>query len=116
MTPERWETIKQSVKKQFKVEEEGAEDLLVETGEGSVKQGEAEFVIFESPLGRLKLQLQKKPKLEEKKFHYSHQQGKGARVEYKFSEDEIVLTFKAYKWDDAQDEWKEMDADKFSNF
>jgi hypothetical protein len=113
MTPERWETIKQTVRKQFKLEEEGTEDLIIETGEGALKQGEAEFVIFESPMGRLKLELQKKPRLEEKKFHYSHQQGKAARVEYKFSENETVLTFKAYRWDDRAEEWKEIDADAF---
>ena len=113
MSPDRWETIKQTAKKQFKLEEEGNEELLVETGEGVVKQGEAEFVVFESPLGRIKLQLQRKPKVEEKKFFYSHRQGDAARVEYKFSEDEVVYTFKAYKWNDTEDEWREIDSSSF---
>lgn len=115
MTLEKWEQLKEMVKKQFTLEEEGREDLLVETGEGMVKQGEAEFIVFESPLGRTKLELQKKPRLEEKKYHYSHQQGSSARVEYKFSEDEIVLTLKAYKWDDTGDEWREIDSGTFGN-
>jgi hypothetical protein len=115
MTQEKWQEIKENVKKQFGIEEEGREDLIVETGEGAVKQGEAEFVIFEGPMGRMKLELQKKPRLEEKKFHYSHQQGQSARVEYKFSEDETVLTFKAYKWDDREDEWKEIESSSFGD-
>lgn len=113
MTLERWETIKETVKKQFGAAEEGREDLLVETGEGMVKQGEAEFVIFQSPLGRTKLELQKKPRLEEKKYHYSHRQGDAARVEYKFSEDETVLQMKAYKENDDGD-WEEIDAETFT--
>lgn len=116
MSPDRWETIKETVKKQFTLEEEGNEDLFVETAEGAVKQGEAEFVVFQSPLGRVKLQFQKKPKLAGKEYHYSHQQGQSARVEYKFSSDELVYTFKAYKWNDLEDEWREMDPETISNF
>lgn len=113
MTPERWEDIKNQTKKQFSVEAEGREDLVVQTADGSVKAGEAEFIIFESPLGRTKLQFQKKPKVEGKKFFYSHQQGAAARVEYKFSESELVYTFKVYKWDEVADAWREMDSASF---
>jgi hypothetical protein len=115
MSPDKWETIKSQVNKQFSVEEQGKEDLLVDTADGQVKQGEAEYIIFEGgPLGRMKLQFQKKPKLEDKTFHYSKRAGDSARVEYKFSESETVYTLKAYKWDDARDDWKEIDASNFA--
>lgn len=113
MTPEKWEEIRNNIKKNFTVEDEGREDLFVDTAEGQVKQGEAEYVIFQSPLGRTKLQIQKKPRLEEKKYHYSHRAGTAARVEYKFSEEETVYTLKAYKWDEGEDDWKEIDAKNF---
>jgi hypothetical protein len=115
MTPDRWEEIKNSVKKQFSVEEEGVEDLQAATGEGMVKSGTAEFVVFESPLGRTKLQFQTKPKLEEKKYLYSHRQGDAAQVEYKFSEHEVVHQLKAYKYDDLEDDWEEIDSSKFGD-
>ncbi len=114
MTQERWSQIKSTVAKQFGIAEEGVEDLIVDTADGPVKQGEAEYVIFDGPLGRLKLQLQKKPRLEDKIFHYSHRAGTAARVEYKFSEDETVLTLKAYKFTD-DDEWKEIDSSTFDS-
>lgn len=114
MTPEKWEEVRNNVKKNFTVEDEGTEDLLVDTADGQVKQGEAEFIVFESPLGRTKLQLQKKPRLEEKKYHYSHRAGTAARIEYKFSEQDLVYTLKAYKWDEMEDDWVEIDAGKFS--
>lgn len=113
MSPEKWETIKQTVKKQFSIQEEGIEDLLVDTAEGQVKQGQAEFIVFESPLGRTKLQFQKKPKLEEKKYFYSHRQGDAARVEYKYSGTDLVYTFKAYRWSDTEEQWCEIDSGSF---
>lgn len=115
MSPERWQQIKGTVKKQFLVEAEGVEDLLVNTAEGQVKQGEAEYVVFESLLGKTKLQFQKKPRLEEKKYFFSHRQGDSARVEYKFSEKELVYTLKAYKWNETEDDWQEIDAEAFQN-
>ena len=118
MTPERWETIKETVRKQFGVAEEGREDLLVETGEGVVKQGEAECVVFGAPSawggGRMKLQFQKKPRLEEKKYHYSHRAGTAAQVEYKFSEKELVYALKAYKWNEDEEQWFEIDSGSFA--
>ena len=113
MTEEKWEQIKEGARKQFEIEEEGREDLIQQTGEGPVKIGEAEYLVFEGPLGRVKLQFGQKPKVEGKKYHYSHQQGQGARVEYTFSKDELVNTFSVFKWNDADDEWKEMDPEAF---
>lgn len=116
MNLERWEEIKNTIRKSFTVEEEGSEDLFVETAEGRLKQGEAEFFVFQSPMGKTKLELRKKPRLEEKKFHFSHRAGAAARVEYKHSETELVYTLKAYRWDDVEDDWKEIEAGKISNF
>lgn len=115
MSPDKWEEIKSNIAKNFPVEEQGLEDLFVDTADGQIKQGEAEFVIFASPLGRTKLCLEKKPRLEDKRYHYSHQQGSSARVEYKFSDTEMVYTFKAYKWDDLDDEWKEIEKSAFGD-
>lgn len=113
MTEDRWQQIKNLVKQKYSLEDAGTEDLLVDTADGPVKQGTAEYVIFMSPIGRLKLAFQTKPRLLDKQYHYSHRAGTAARVEYKFSEDEVVHTFKAYKYDEAEDEWKEIDPSSF---
>ena len=113
MSPDKWQQIKDNIAKQFTVEEQGKEDLLAETGDGEVKIGEAEFVVFASPMGRLKLQFGEKAKLEDKTYHYSHRAGTGARVEYKFSDTETVHTLRAFRWDESADEWKEIDAERF---
>ena len=115
MSPDKWEQIKESIKRQFTVEEAGREDLLAQTGEGTVKIGDAEFVVFSGPLGRVKLQFGQKAKLEDKTYHYSHRSGQAARVEYKFSDSESVNTFKVFKWNDGEDDWGEIDAGSFTN-
>ena len=114
MTDEKWEALKEELKRKFKVEDEHFEDLEVETADGPIKRGQIEVLIFESPIGKVKLARESHPVVLDKKEFYSHQQGKAARIEYVFSETDFVHKIKAYKWDDYNDEWKEMDAQGFA--
>lgn len=115
MNDDKWEPLKEETKRKFKVLQEGSEDLLVETAEGLVKQGVSEFLIFESPVGRIKLARENRPVVLDKKFIYSHRAGQAARTEYKFSDSEFSHKLKVYKWDDDNDEWKEIDAAAFTS-
>src|SRR5687768_16149646 len=115
MDNDKWEGLKEELKRKFKVEDEHFEDLIVETAEGPVVGGKVEVLVFESPVGKIKLTRESRPVVLDKKEFYSHQQGKAARVEYTFSETEFSHKIKAYKWDDDNDEWKEMDAGSFRN-
>lgn len=121
MQDDKWEPLKEELKRKFKVEEERFEDLITQTADGPVISGKAEVIIFESPIGKIKLVRESKPVVLDKKEFYSHQQGKSARVEYKFSETEFSHKLKAYKWDpDASvgagdnDDWKEIDGSAFA--
>ncbi len=115
MQDDKWEALKEELKRKFKVEDEHFEDLLVETGDGPVKQGKTEVLIFDSPIGKIKLTRESKPVVTDKKFIYSHRAGQAARTEYEFSDTEFTHKIVAYKWDDYNDEWKEMDAAQFGN-
>jgi len=114
MQDEKWEALKEELKRKFKVQNERFEDIIKETADGTIKQGVAEIIEFETPLGKIKLVRESRPVVLGKKEIYSHQQGKAARTEYEFSETEFSYKIKAYKWNDDQDDWKEMDADKFA--
>lgn len=114
MQDEQWEKLKEHIRSKFAVKQEATEDLIVETGEGLVKQGVAEFLIAETPLGRMKIARESRPVVLDKKFHYSHRAGDSARTEYVFSDSEFSHKLKVYKWDDAEDVWKEIDADAFT--
>ena len=113
MQDDKWEALKEELGRKFEVEEQGFEDLTVATGDGEVVSGKAEFIVFPSPMGKIKLVRESRPVVLGKKEFYSHQQGKGARVEYKFSDTEFSHKIKAYKWDDYNEDWKEIDAGSF---
>ncbi|MGE5392447.1 MAG: hypothetical protein ACM3NH_01760 [Candidatus Saccharibacteria bacterium] len=113
MDIDRWEGLKEEIRRKFTVEEEKTEDLMVETNDGLIKQGTAEVLVFESPLGRMKLSMEKRPVVVDKKFIYSHRAGQAARTEYTFSDSEFSYTMKAYKWDDDNDDWTEIDVANF---
>ena len=110
METDKWEGLKEELKRKFKILEETTEDILGETSDGPVKLGVAEVLIFESPIGKIKLTRESKPAVLGKKEYYSHQAGKSARTEYTYSDTEFSHKLKAYKWHDDEDEWKEIDA------
>lgn len=120
MQDDKWEALKEELKRKFKVEDEHFEDLMVETSDGMVKQGRSEVIIFsasgrEIPFSKVKLVRESRPVVTDKKFIYSHRAGQAARTEYEFSDTEFSHKIKAYKWDDDSDEWKEIDAAAISN-
>jgi hypothetical protein len=113
MDIDRWEQLKTSLKGKFDVEEEGREDLTMDTQDGEVVTGSSDFMVMQTPVGRIKLALVKKPVVLGKKEHFSHRAGQAARVEYEFSESEFSHKLHAYKWNDMDEEWEEIDAENF---
>ncbi len=114
MDLDHWQQHKENIKSKFKIEEEGTEDLTMETQDGMVKQGTVEFIVAVTPMGKIKLAFEKRPVVLDKKFIYSHRAGQSARTEYEFSNSEFSYKLKAYKWNDLEDEWEEIDAANFS--
>jgi hypothetical protein len=107
MTIERWKEILGKLKDDFAVEDEGSERLEEEGGV------DIEYIIFKGPLGRMRLEFIAKPVVLDKKTIYSKRIGSETKVEYVYGE-EKSHTLNAYKWDDNEDKWIEMDAAKFN--
>ncbi|MFA6394095.1 MAG: hypothetical protein WCW25_04455 [Patescibacteria group bacterium] len=108
MTPERWKDILGNVKDNFEVEEEGN---FHDDEEGGI---DGEFIIFAGPLGQMKLEYSEKPAVVDKKVSFSNRIGARSEVKYIYSEKEKVRKMKAYKWDDADERWVEMEAKNFN--
>ncbi len=108
MTYERWQDIINKIKSQFTVLTEGKEPLP----EGP---GEREFVEFQGPQGKIKLELVKRPVVLDKKTHYSKRIGSSTAIEYVYDEKEQSLTFHAYSWDEAIADWQEIKAGTFTD-
>ena len=108
MLQEKWENIKGMVKDSFTFEDEGKYDLE------DVPNGQVEFIIFEGPLGKIKLEYITKPVILDKRTIGSRRIGSETTVEYIYSDDEFSNTFKAYKWEDES--WVEMEKEKAGAF
>ena len=109
MTQEKWKEILGNIKDNFMVEDEGNEHF---DEEGGV---DIDYVIFRGPLGRMRLEFIAKPVILDKKTIYSKRIGSETKVEYVYSADEKNYKLRAYKWDEAEEDWVEMEAAKFSS-
>ncbi len=108
MNQERWENLINDIKDKFEVEDHDHKHLDEMGGT------DIEFIIFKSPLGKVKLEHIIKPVVLDKKIIYSQRIGSETSAEYTYSEDEKTSRLVAYKWDDHEDDWVEIDADSFS--
>jgi len=105
MNDEKWQDIIGRVKDDFEVIEHETKEL--EEGPGSV-----ELIVFDGPIGKMKLTRTSRPLILDKKAIGSRRIGSQTTVEYVYSDTEKTHTFKAYKWEDDQGDWVEMEAGK----
>lgn len=107
MLPEKWQEIVGNIKDNFEVLESGSEHLEDEGG------ADVEYIVFNGPLGRMRLEFISKPVILDKKTKYSNRIGSATVVNYVYSPNEKSHKLKAYKWDEALNDWVEMEAKKF---
>lgn len=103
MSPEKWQQIKGQVQDTFK-EVEFVKEKLAEP-----EQGDKETLFFTGPLGRMKIEYLTRPVIIDKRTIGSRRIGSSTTVAYRYSNEEFSHTLKAYKWDEAQADWLEID-------
>jgi hypothetical protein len=108
MNLEKWQDILGNIKDNFKYENESEEHL---DDEGGV---DVHSIEFQGPLGRMRLEYISKPVILDKKTTYSKRIGSETQVDYVYSDTEKSGKLMIYKWDESQDDWVEVDAEKFS--
>ena len=104
MTDEKWQEIIFKIEENFGIEEKGGEEAEKEGGET------IEFVVFSGPLGKMKLERVSRPIVIDKKTTYSRRIGGDVKVDYVYSPTEKSHKIKAYKWDENQNDWLEIEA------
>ena len=109
MTEEKWQNIIAQIKDGDKFEEinHQTQDLPEEMGPGTV-----EIIEFKGPLGQMKLERTTQPLVIDKKTIGSRRIGSDTKVEYIYSDTEKVHKFKAYRLDENNGEWVEMQMDR----
>ncbi len=103
MTEEKWLELTGKVKDSFEVIDQGEEDLA--DGPGKVQ-----YIIFNGPVGKMKLALTVKPVVLEEKAIGSRRIGSDKTIRREYSETEFVRTLKVFRYDEATDDWQEMEA------
>lgn len=103
MRDEKWLDTVAVLKDKFPVLEEGKEDLPEVEGRGF-----REFVVFNGPLGKMKIERTTKAIVLDKKTIGSKRIGSQASVEYVYSDTEKSYKFRAYKWDEGTGNWIEI--------
>ncbi|MBN1326091.1 hypothetical protein JW977_03900 [Candidatus Falkowbacteria bacterium] len=103
MTDERWQEIKDMVKKNFGIIENQVLDLPEEEGKGTKEE-----LIFAGPMGRIKLEYIVKPLVLDKKTTYSKRIGSETKVQYITSDTEKVRRMEAFKWNESADNWEKI--------
>lgn len=106
MSPERWQEILSNIKENFQAEDEGKEHL---DDEGGV---DIEYVVFKGPLGRMRLEYVTKPVVLDRKTTYSKRIGSETKVDYVYSDSEKAHKLHVYKWNEASEEWEEIEAER----
>lgn len=107
MMPEKWKTILGNIKDNFEIEDEGSVHM---DDEGGI---DVEYIEFNGPLGRIRLEFVIKPLVLDRKTNYSNRIGSETKIDYVYSENEKSHTLIAYKWSDDEGDWEEMDAGGF---
>jgi len=108
MTPQKWLDIVSQIKDKFKIEEQKSRQL---DDEGGIT---IEEVIFQGPLGRMRLEFITKPVVLDKKTTYSKRIGSSTKVDYVYSQQEKNYKLKAYRWDEVDQDWLEIEAKNFN--
>jgi hypothetical protein len=105
MNDERWEELLYKIGLKS-----GPLDVKVDTlDEGRTK---VETVLFETPMGKLKLQRTSRPVVVERKTRYSRRIGGATEEEYVYSETDKSYRVVLYRWNEDESAWDEVDVRK----
>lgn len=108
MNDERWQELKDKIELKFGTFESEKDNTFLEDDLGHKVPQTVESLIFKSPLGEIKIERTKHPKIIDRKSHY-HKGAGGSDIEFVVSEDEHSYRVAVYKKDEVTGEWTTLD-------
>ena len=99
MNNDKWLDVLDKVKERFGIVERTDEPIE------DIPNSRLEVVIFDSPLGRIKMIRTTKPRVLDKKTAYSNRAGSDMSVQYVYSDTEIVQRVEIFRWDENFGDW-----------
>ena len=104
MHEDKWKDTVAMVKSKFTVLADGKEQIE------DIPNATREFVEFDSPTGRMRLEYVVRPAVLDKKTTYSKHGGAASDVQYVYSKDDFVRRMEAFSWNEAAERWEELKA------
>ncbi len=115
MDNEKWERLIFLIEERCKITARKSEEFEVaKTASGQPIMGQREFIEFESPLGKMKLEKNTRPKVIDKKVLHTKRIGGRVAVDYIYSPEESISEIKVYQWDKQNNFWREVDLRAFN--
>ena len=108
MRLERWQEILEQIKTSFEVEDTG---VIEDDSHGGTK---TEYIVFNGPLGRLRLEFSTHPVLLDTKTKYHKRIGSETEIDYVYSDTETASSLAVFRWDDELNDWRDFDSKIFS--
>lgn len=102
MHEDKWRDTKAMIKEKFRVLSEGTEQIE------DVPNATREFIEFDGPTGRMRLEYTVRPAVLDKRTTYSKLGGRASNVEYIYSKDDLVRRMQAFRWNEERGEWEEV--------
>lgn len=115
MNDEKWQELISTLTEKFDVEKE-VEEIIQKDDVGQEIINNVERLTFESPMGKMKVERTVRPKILDKKVHYSHTAGNKSMVEYVISPDEVTQKIAVFKFDEDRNDWEEINLSEGMRF
>lgn len=110
MNDEKWGNLKETLVEKFPDLKETKEDASSEDDLGNKIEGVKEILEFMSPdLGELRIERLTRPRIIDKKSHYSRTAMGKAQVEYVLDPEEKTHKITVYKKDEFSNDWQPME-------
>ena len=108
MNPSKWENLIFLAEEKFGIDEKYKEDFEVaELSTGEKIMGQRQIVEFQSPLGRIKLEKNSRPKVIDKKVLHTKRIGGRVAVDFVYSDEERIENLKIYRLNEDK-QWVEI--------
>ncbi len=107
MTDDKWKDALDRITERFEVHERGEEPLP------EYPNGRREFIVFTSPVGKVRLERITKPRTIGQRAVTSRRIGGAAKVESVYDLHDFVHFIRCLRWNASSNVWQEIDASSF---
>lgn len=107
MHDDKWKDTLDRISERFDILEQGSEPLP------EYPNGKREFIVFTSPLGKVRLERITKPRTIGERAVTSRRIGGATKVESLYDLHDFVHFIRAQRWNDSTNVWQDIDASGF---